>query len=68
MLSAYAHEAGLVIGQCAVSEKSNEITAIPVLLDSLSLKNTIVTFDAMGCQKAIAKKIKSKNADLGSCC
>lgn len=48
VLSAYAHEAGLVIAQRAVAEKSNEITAIPELLDSLVLQGAIITIDAMG--------------------
>lgn len=63
MLSAFAHEAGLVIGQCPVDGKSNEITAIPELLDSLELSRSIVTIDAMGCQKNIAAKIVEKEAD-----
>lgn len=46
-----------------VSQKSNEITAIPKLLEVLAIDNTIVTIDAMGCQTGIAKKIVSKNAD-----
>src|SRR5690606_2797901 len=46
-----------------VDEKSNEITAIPTLLDLLTLKGCIVTIDAMGCQKAIAEKIVGKGAD-----
>ena len=63
LVSAYAHEAGLVIGQRAVDAKSNEITAIPELLDSLALDGAIVTIDAMGTQKQIAAKIIAKKAD-----
>ena len=56
MVSAFAAEARLVLAQEKVAEKSNEITAIPKLIDMLSLKEATVTLDAMGCQKAIAKK------------
>jgi len=54
---------GVVLGQIKTEEKSNEITAIPQLLDLLDVEGSIVTIDAMGCQKAIATKIKSKGAD-----
>jgi hypothetical protein len=50
-------------GQREVDGKSNEITAIPALLETLSLKNGIVTLDAMGCQKAIADRILERGAD-----
>lgn len=63
MVSAWAHNNNLVLGQVKVSEKSNEITAIPKLLEVLSLENSIVTIDAMGCQIAIAEKIIAKQAD-----
>jgi|APSaa5957512535_1039671.scaffolds.fasta_scaffold37366_1 predicted transposase YbfD/YdcC len=63
IVSAYAHEAGLVIGQRAVDTKSNEITAIPELLDLLILNGAIVTIDAMGTQKDIAAKIRKRKAD-----
>jgi len=63
MLSAFAHSQGLVIGQQKVDSKSNEITAIPTLLDKLVIAGAVVTIDAMGCQKDIAKKIISKEAD-----
>lgn len=63
MVSAFAHEARLVLGQQKVDDKSNEITAIPRLLDMLDLKGNIVTIDAMGCQKNIAKSIVSKGAN-----
>ena len=61
LVSVWASEHGLTLGQVATDEKSNEITAIPVLLDLVDVKGAIVTIDAMGCQKAIAKKI----VDLG---
>jgi predicted transposase YbfD/YdcC len=54
---------GLTLGQVAVDCKSNEITAIPQLLEMMDLKGTIVTLDAMGCQKSIAKKIIDGNGD-----
>jgi len=63
MVSAWAHHNNLVLGQVKVMEKSNEITAIPALLEVLSLKDSIITIDAMGCQKEIAENIKAKEAD-----
>ena len=57
MVSAWASANRLVLGQRAVAEKSNEITAIPSLLDLLVLKGCIVTIDAMGCQTDIARKV-----------
>ncbi len=57
MVSAWLVEAGLVLGQVATDKKSNEITAIPELLDLLDLDGATVTIDAMGCQKAIAAAI-----------
>ena len=63
MVSAWSSENGLVLGQEKTAEKSNEITAIPQLLDVLELKGCIVTIDAMGCQSAIAEKIIQKKAD-----
>lgn len=63
MVSAWANDNNLVLGQVKVSEKSNEITAIPKLLEVLSIENTIVTIDAMGCQTEIAEKIIDKKAD-----
>ena len=57
LVSAWATEHHLSLGQVATAEKSNEITAIPDLLELLDLKGAIVTIDAMGCQKAIATKI-----------
>ena len=63
LVSAWASEQGLALGQREVDGKSNEITAIPALLETLSLKNSIVTLDAMGCQKTIASRILERGAD-----
>lgn len=63
MVSAFATANGVVLGQQKTNEKSNEITAIPNLLQLIDIKGGIVTIDAMGCQKEIAKKIISKDAD-----
>jgi predicted transposase YbfD/YdcC len=63
MVSAWATANRLVLGQVKVDEKSNEITAIPQLLKVLELSGCIVTIDAMGCQKNIAKLIIDKGAD-----
>jgi predicted transposase YbfD/YdcC len=63
MVSAFAARQRLVLGQRAVGEKSNEIVAIPRLLDMLAIEGAIVTIDAMGCQRAIAAKILDKKAD-----
>lgn len=63
MVSAWANKAGLTLGQIKVDEKSNEITAIPELLDSLDVQDCIVTIDAMGTQKKIARKITEKGGD-----
>ena len=56
-------ERGFCLGQKRVEEKTNEITAIPELIDSLNIKGTIITTDAMGTQTAIVKKIRKKRAD-----
>jgi hypothetical protein len=63
VVSAWASEQGLVLGQRCVDGKSNEITAIPDLLDQLALENSIVTLDAMGCQTAIAETILARGGD-----
>lgn len=63
MVSAFANENNLVLGQVKTNEKSNEITAIPKLLELLSIEDTVVTIDAMGCQTAIASAIINKGAD-----
>ena len=62
IVSAYSKRSKLVIGQVKADEKSNEITAIPGLLDLLCLKGAIVTIDAAGCQKKIVKKILKRGA------
>ncbi len=63
MVSAWAAENAMVLGQQQTSEHSNEITAIPALLDLLKVKGCIVTIDAEGCQTDIAKKIREKKSD-----
>jgi predicted transposase YbfD/YdcC len=63
MLNAWAVGNRLVLGQLAVDEKSNEITAMPQLMDMLDLKGCIVTADALNCQKTVAKKAIEKEAD-----
>ena len=63
IVSAWSREDGFSLGQKAVSEKSNEITAIPELLEKIQIKGQIITIDAMGTQKAIAEKIKKKRAE-----
>ena len=63
LVSAWACEQGLVPGQRCVDDKSNEITAVPELLDQLALENSIVTLDAMGCQSAIAERILARGGD-----
>jgi predicted transposase YbfD/YdcC len=61
--SAWAEHNGLVLGQLQVADKSNEITAVPQLLRVLELSGCIVTVDAMGCQKKIAREIVEADAD-----
>jgi predicted transposase YbfD/YdcC len=63
IVNAWAHQNGLVLGQLKVADKSNEITAVPQLLRALELAGCIVTVDAMGCQKKIAKEIVESDAD-----
>ena len=63
LVSAFATEARLILGQEACAEKSNELTAIPVLLETLMLKGVIVTIDAMGTHSNIAQAIRDKEAD-----
>lgn len=63
MVSAFAARQRLVLGQVKVAEKSNEIVAIPKLLDMLAIEGAIVTIDAIGCQRQIAQKIIERNAD-----
>jgi predicted transposase YbfD/YdcC len=63
LVSAWATAQRLSLGQVAVGDKSNEITAIPALLDLLDINGALVTIDAMGCQKAIAQKIIDQGGD-----
>lgn len=63
IVSAWSNSNQMIIGQVKVEEKSNEITAIPELLDALLIEGSIITIDAMGCQKEIAKNIRSKKAE-----
>src|SRR4051794_5538467 len=63
LVHAWATANHLLLGQVAVDEKSNEITAIPELLKVLELSGAIVTIDAMGCQKEIARTIRDEGAD-----
>src|SRR5947209_13794695 len=63
MVHAWATANHLLLGQVAVDEKSNEITAIPVLLKMLEASGAIVTIDAMGCQKEVARTIRGRKAD-----
>lgn len=63
MVSAWANDSNLVLGQVKVSEKSNEITAIPELLNALFIKGSLISIDAMGCQQDIAECIIAGEAD-----
>jgi predicted transposase YbfD/YdcC len=63
LVSAWAAGSRLLLGQVATDEKSNEITAVPKLLEMLSLKGTIVTADALNCQRSIAAKVVEKGGD-----
>jgi predicted transposase YbfD/YdcC len=63
MVSAWANQAGMSLGQVKTEAKSNEITAIPALLQMLEIKGCIITIDAMGCQTEIAAQIIEKQAD-----
>lgn len=63
LVSAWAVQRGVVLGQQAVNEKSNEITAVPALLGLLDLRGCVVTADAMSCQKAIASQIVEQQGD-----
>ena len=64
IVSAWASEEGVALGQVATEEKSNEITAIPQLLQQIDLANALITIDAMGCQKEIAKEIVRGGGDF----
>ncbi len=63
MVSAFAARQRLVLGQVKVADKSNEIVAIPKLLDMMAIEGAVVTIDAMGCQREIAQKVLDKEAD-----
>jgi predicted transposase YbfD/YdcC len=63
MVSAFAARQRLVLGQVKVADKSNEIVAIPALLDMLAVEGAVVTIDAIGCQRDIARKVLDKKAD-----
>jgi len=63
LVSAWAKESGIVLASKKVRKKSNEITAIPEILDMLDVEGCIITMDAMGCQKKIVKEIAEKKAD-----
>lgn len=64
IVSAWASEEGIALGQVATEKKSNEITAIPLLLEQIDLTNSLITIDAMGCQKAIARDIVNGGGDF----
>ena len=64
IVSAWASEHGIALGQVATEEKSNEITAIPQLLKRIELHKTLITIDAMGCQKEIAREIVDGGGDF----
>jgi hypothetical protein len=63
MVSVFATRRRLVLGQVEVADKSNEIVAIPKLLELLAIEGAIVTIDAIGCQREIARQILAKKAD-----
>ena len=63
LVSAWADKNRLTLGQVAVSDKSNEITAIPQLLEMIDIRGAVVTIDAMGCQREIAEKIQEKEGE-----
>ena len=63
MVSALASESGLVMAQKCVEDKSNEITAIPYLLDILDLEGSVISIDAMGCQKSVDEKVITKKGN-----
>ena len=67
LVNAWATERGLSLGQVAVEDKSNEITAIPILLKTLDLRSSLVTIDAAGCRKAIVNTIREGEGDYRIC-
>ena len=66
-VSAYSTKFSLVLGFTPIDKKSNEITAIPEVLDMLVIEGCLITSDAMGCQKSICQKIVDKKADYLIC-
>src|SRR3954452_15874525 len=64
IVTAWASEEGIALGQVATEEKSNEITAIPLLLKQIDLTDALITIDAMGCQKEIACDIVDGGGDF----
>jgi hypothetical protein len=68
MVSAFAARQRLVLGQVKVNERSNEIVAIPALLHMMAIEGAVVTIDAKGCQRDIAKKITDKKAEQKTRC
>jgi len=68
MLSAWAVDRSISLGQLATDEKSNEITAIPQRLDNIEIKGAVVTIDAAGCQREIAKKMTFRRCHPRSVC
>ncbi len=64
IVSAWASEEGIALGQVATEQKSNEITAIPQLLEQIDLTGTLITIDVMGCQKEIAREIVEGGGDF----
>lgn len=67
MVSAWANKTGIVLGQQRVDEKSNEIPAVPELLDLINVENCTITSDAMSCQKKTVEKIRKKKCDYVIC-
>lgn len=67
MISAWANKTGIVLGQQRVEEKSNEIPAVPKLLDLIDVQNCTITSDAMSCQKKTVQKIREKNCNYVIC-
>jgi len=63
MVPVWAGASGLVLGQVKGDDKSSEITALPLLLKMLDLGGSVVTVDAMGCQKAVAAQVREPKAD-----
>ena len=57
MVNAWAYKTGMILGQLKTEAKSNEITAIPTLLDRIEISGSLICIDAMGCQRVIANKI-----------